>query len=105
MSASDPLRTFVITAKLPPMKPLHWLLTVPAPVFTVASYWWVMNDRSGLLDWIVLAAALAVGISGIWSAHWRSATKAALTLAYVPLMGAALAAGLLALECSTGNCL
>ena len=101
----DPLRTFAITAKLLPVKPIYWLLIVVAPILVIGGYWLAVDDRSGLLDWIVLAVALVVGLAGIWSAHWRTPAKAALTLAYVPLMGVALAAGLFALECSTGNCL
>ena len=87
------------------MKLLRWLIIIAAPLLCMGGYWLVVGDRSGTLDWVMLVVALAVGLAGIWSARWRIAPKAALTLAYVPLMGAALAASLLALECSTGNCL
>ena len=87
------------------MKTLHWLLIVAASTFIMGTYWLAVDHRSGFLDWTVLAVVLAVGLAGIWSGHWRSATKAALTLAYLPLMGGALVTGLIALECSKGNCL
>lgn len=87
------------------MKHGHWLLIIGAPLLIMGGYWLVIADRSGLLDWIVLAVSVAVGAAGIWSAPWRIAVRVAATLAYVPVMGAALAAGLIILECSTGNCL
>ncbi|MGD9714759.1 MAG: hypothetical protein AB7V46_22265 [Thermomicrobiales bacterium] len=84
---------------------MHWLLTIVAPPVVMVGYWFFIDDRSGLLDWIVLTVAVCVGLMGIWSAPWRRGVQVAMTLAYVPVMGVALAAGLLALECSTGNCL
>ena len=105
LSASDPLRTLAVTAKLPPMKHLHWLLIVAAPLLLMAGYWLLVHDRSGSMDWMVLALAIAVGLMGIWLAPWRRAAQTAVTVAYVPLMGLALAVCLVAFECSTGNCL
>ena len=99
------MRTFAVPAKLVAMKHLHWLLIIAAPLLIMSGYWFVIDDRSGLLDWIVLAVAVGVGLVGIWSAPWRSGAQVAATLAYVPMMGIALAAGVLFLECSTGNCL
>ena len=87
------------------MKPMCWLLIGAAPPLLMASYWFLIDDRSGLLDWIALAAAIAVGLVGIRSTPLRRAAQAALALVYVPLMGSALFAGVIALECSTGNCL
>ena len=87
------------------MKHLHWLLIVAAPLLLMSGYWFVIDKRSGWLDWIVLAAAISVGLVGIWSTPWRRKAQVAVTLAYVPVMGLALAAGVLFLECSAGNCL
>jgi hypothetical protein len=80
-------------------------MTIAAPALAVGGYWLTVDHRSGPLDWTLLAVALALGVAGIWSAPLRVVTKAAVTFVYVPLMGAALMAGLLAAECSTGNCL
>ena len=104
-SAFDPLRTLAIAAKLAEMKHLHWLLIIAAPLLLMGGYWFTIDDRSGLLDWIVVAVGVGVGLVGIWSAPWRTGAQVAATLAYVPVMGVALAAGVLFLECSTGNCL
>lgn len=87
------------------MKHLHWLLIVAAPFLLMAGYWLVVQNHSDLLDWVVLALAVLVGAIGIWSAPWRRAAKVAVIAGYVPLMGWVLTVCLLALECSTGNCL
>jgi hypothetical protein len=71
----------------------------------VSGYWLILFDRSGLSDWIALGAALAVGLVGVWLAPWRKEVKATVALPYFGLMGMALLYGLIALECSTGNCL
>jgi hypothetical protein len=87
------------------MKHLPWLLIVAAPLLLMGGYWFVIDNRSGLLDWIVLAVAIGVGLAGIWSTPWRRGVQVATMLAYVPVMALGLAAGILFLECSTGNCL
>jgi len=104
MSAFHPLRTLVHGAKFPAMKHRHWLLIVGAPLLLIGASV-VVDNRSALVDWIVLAAAVAVGLAGIWSAPWRTRVRVAASVAYVPVMGVALAAIVLFLECSTGNCL
>ena len=86
------------------MKHRHWLLIVGAPLLLIGASV-VVDNRSALVDWIVLAAAVAVGLAGIWSAPWRTRVRVAASVAYVPVMGVALAAIVLFLECSTGNCL
>jgi hypothetical protein len=105
MSAFHPLRTLGLPAKLAEMKHLHWLLIIAVPLILVGAYWLAIDQRSGLQDWIVLGLAVGVGVAGIWSAPWRRKAKVASTAAYVPVMGVAFAAGVLFLECSTGNCL
>ena len=105
MSASSSLRTSTIAAKLGAMKHLHWLLIIPAPLFVAASYWLLVDPRSGPLDWIVIAVGVGVGFVGIWLAPWSRGAQAAAAFAYLPVMGFLLAASILLFECSTGNCL
>lgn len=87
------------------MKHLHWPLIVGAPLLLMAGYWMVIDDRTGMLDWIILAAGIGIGLVGIWLAPWRRGAQIGATLAYVPVMGFVLAASVLFLECSTGHCL
>ncbi len=99
------MRTLAVSAKLVAMRHRHWLLIVGAPLLLVVGYWLVIDNRSGTLDWIVLGAAVAVGLLGIWLAPWRTWIRLMAAIAYLPMMGVVLAATILGLECSTGNCL
>jgi Na+-transporting NADH:ubiquinone oxidoreductase subunit NqrB len=87
------------------MRYRHWLLMFGAPLLIAGAYWAAVEGRSGRLDWLVLVAAAAVGLCGVWSAPWRRWMRVAVALAYVPAMTLALGAAILLLECSTGNCL
>jgi hypothetical protein len=99
------LHTTGAAAKLPGVRHGHWLLIVPAPLLLTGFYWLLVDGRSGGTDWVVMALGVAIGLAGIWSAPWPKAARAGASLAYVPLMGLVLTAYVLALECSTGNCL
>lgn len=87
------------------MKHRHWLIIIAAPLLITATYSLLVGPRWAFMDWIVLIVSVAVGAVGIWSAPWRGQTRVIATIAYVPLMGFALAATYLFTQCATGNCL
>ena len=87
------------------MKQFHWLVIVAAPLLITVTYSLAVGPRSAVMDWIILGTSVAVGVAGIWSAPWHRQTQAIVTLAYVPIMGPALAASYLFSQCALRNCL
>lgn len=72
-------------------------------MLVIGGYWTLISYRSGIVDWVVLVVAVALGVLGIWLAPWRRGNQRIATVVYVPAMSLVLFFSLLFLECSTGN--
>jgi positive regulator of sigma E activity len=87
------------------MKWFKLVIVFLAPMAAVAAYVALAPYRSGTMDWVILGAILIGGVAAVWLTPWHRHAKIALSLGYVPIMGAVLVVTAFATECSIGSCL